>query len=145
MATYGKARGIGRAAGSAIGKLAVKVYECNGCGGHYHGERPQQCRACGRLDFTKIDSRAEAARIGTLRMLEKRGAISDLRTQVRFPLMAYRAGVPVKVGDYIADAVYFRDGRQIIEDVKGGAMTDVAALKLRFMAAMGLPVNIVKG
>lgn len=133
---------IGRAAGSAIGAMAVKVFECNGCHAQYHGSKPAQCRACGRLDFQKIDSRAEAARLGTLRLLEKTGKISDLRTQVRFDLIAYRAGVPSKVGEYIADAVYIQDGKQIIEDTKPSVMTDLASFKLRFMAAMGLPVKI---
>ena len=136
-------RGIGKASGAAIGKLAIKVYECNGCRVQYKGDRPQQCKACGRLDFTKIDSVTEANRLGELRLLQHAGIISNLEFQVRFPLMAARAdGTAHKVGTYIADFVYIKDGQQIIEDAKG-AIAPEAELKLRWMAGMGLPVQIV--
>lgn len=139
---YGKARRIGRASGAVIGAMAVKIFECNGCHAQYKAEKPAQCKACGRMDFSKIDSTAEAKRLGELRLLQHAGVISDLETQVRFPLMAFCLGRPVKVGDYIADAVYMRDGVRVIEDTKPSVMTDVAAFKLRFMAAMGMPVTI---
>lgn len=136
-------RGIGKASGAAIGKLAIKVYECNGCGVQHKGDRPAQCLGCGRLDFTKIDSQTEAARLSQLRLMQRAGIISNLEFQVRFPLMAARAdGVAVKVATYIADFVYTRDGKQIIEDAKG-AIAPEAELKLRWMAGMGLPVQIV--
>lgn len=135
-------RGIGKASGAAIGKLAVKVYECNGCGAQHKGDRPAQCLACGRMDFTKIDSVTEANRLGELRLLRNAGIISDLQTQVRFPLLAWRAGNACTVGHYIADFTYYRDGERIIEDAKG-AISPEAQLKLRWMAGMGLPVQIV--
>ena len=136
-------RGLGKASGAAIGKLAVKVYECNGCGIQHKGDRPAQCIGCGRLDFTKIDSVTEANRLGELRLLQNAGIISDLQFQVPFDLMAWRpGGVGVKVGRYIADFQYFRDGQRIIEDAKG-AISPEAQLKLRWMAGMGMPVTIV--
>lgn len=134
-------KGIGRASGAAIGALAVKVFECNGCHAQHRGSKPAQCLACGRLDFAKIDSLAEATRLGELRLLQHAGLISDLEKQVRFPLLAHHPdGKPRVVGHYIADFVYQRDGAQVIEDAKGSAVTDIAAWKLRHMEAQGSPV-----
>lgn len=135
-------RAIGRASGSAVGKIAVRCFVCRGCGVQFRGKKPDQCQHCGRMDFTTYDSVGEANRWATLEMMERAGVISDLQRQIRFPLMAARPdGLAAKVGEYIADFAYIEDGRQIIEDYKG-AMTDVAALKLRWMEAMGLPVRI---
>jgi len=145
MRKFGKPgfKGIGTASGAAMGRIAVKIFECNGCSRQYRAEKPVQCGTCGRLDFSKIDSIAEANRLGELRLLLGAGIISELRTQVHFSLMAHRAdGVGVKVGEYWADAVYIEDGKQVIEDTKG-AITDLAKWKLRHMAAQGLPVTIV--
>lgn len=138
-------RGLGRATGSAVGKVAVKTFVCNGCGLQHKGDKPSQCRECGRMDFTKYDSTGEANRMGELLLRVRAGLIHSLETQVRFPLMAARAdGTAFKVGEYWADFVYVRvdTGAQVIEDFKG-ALTDVAALKLRWMAGMGLPVTII--
>jgi len=139
---FGGFRKIG---GAHIGQKAVKIYECNGCGRQYRAEKPVQCGDCGRLDFNKIDSITEANRLGELRLLVHAGHITNLETQVRFPLMAHRSdGVGVKVGTYIADAVYMRDGLRVIEDSKPDkVMSDLAAWKLRHMAAQGMPVTIV--
>lgn len=141
---YGKPSfgGLARAAGSAVGKIAIKVYVCHGCGLEYKGQRPAQCH-CGRMDFAKYDSVGEAGRYAALRLQVLAGVITNLETQVRFPLMTIGPDKrPVKVATYIADFVYTKDGVQIIEDFKG-ALTDVAALKLRWMAGQGLPVKIV--
>lgn len=78
-----------------------------------------------------------------MEMLERIGRVTDLTRQVRFPLYACRAdGLSVKVAEYVADFCYVEDGKQVIEDYKG-ALTDVAALKLRWMAAQGLPVTVM--
>jgi hypothetical protein len=142
-------RQLGRVSGSAIGKIAVKVYVCRGCGVQHKGVRvddkmraPLQCLGCGRMDFDKFDSTGEAGRWAELLLKLNAGLISDLHKQVRFDLMAARAdGVGVKVGQYVADFVYQRDGERVIEDHKGG-ITDLAAWKIRHMAAQGLPVKI---
>jgi len=136
-------RNFRRASGRDIAKIAVKVYMCRGCGLQFRpGERPKQCYECGRMDYTHFDSTGEAARYGTLALLEKVGEISDLRRQVKFPLCTIdENGLRKTVAHYIADFVYTREGAQVIEDYKG-AMTDVASLKLRWMAGMGLPVKL---
>ena len=141
---------LGRVSGSALGKIAVRTYVCRGCGVQHKGVQvagkvraPIQCIGCGRMDFDSFDSTGEAGRWAALLLKVHAGLISDLHRQVRFDLMAHRAdGVGVKVGQYIADFCYQRDGEKVIEDYKG-AITDVAAWKLRHMAAQGLPVTIV--
>ena len=143
----GKGRGgFKKLTGARAGAIAVKVAQCRGCGLQCRpGEKPKQCLECGRMDFYWHDSTAEASRSATLSMLEKRGKIEELERQVRFPLFAARLidgkWVHVKVAVYVADFVYIENGKQVIEDVKGG-MTDVASLKLRWMEAMGLPVKL---
>lgn len=136
-------RKLGKASGSAIGKIAVRIYVCRGCGLEHKLDKPAQCKSCGRMDFDHFDSTGEAGRWATLCLKVRAGLISDLQKQVRFPLMAYRAdGAAVKVGEYHADFVYMRDGERVIEDFKG-AITDLASWKLRHMAAQGLPVSII--
>lgn len=101
--------------------------------------------SCGNLAFSVFDSTGEAGRWATLNLLAGQGMISDLQTQVRFPLMAARVvegrTVTARVGYYVADFTYMRDGQQVIEDFKGG-ITELAAWKLRHMEAMGLPVKL---
>lgn len=148
---FGKPRfgGLARVSGSQVGKIAVRVYVCRGCGVQNMGVKvadkvrpPVQCLGCGRMDFDSFDSTGEARRWAELLLKVNARLISDLRRQVRFDLMAHRAdGVGVKVGQYIADYVYTRDGEEVREDFKG-ALTDIAAWKLRHMAAQGLPVII---
>jgi hypothetical protein len=126
--------------------LAKPVYICKGCGvWHEQPKPPVQCISCGRLDFWRFESKTEGKRWATLLMLEKRGVISGLERQVRFPLYAYGPrGERVEVAFYLADFVYWRDPEtRVIEDTKPDAGADrLAALKLKWMAAMGLPVLI---
>lgn len=138
-------KGIGKASGAAVGRIAIKVYVCRGCGLQHKADKPVQCMDCGRMDFEKFDSIGETNRYAELLLRVRAGLISNLETQVKFPLMAHRAdGVGVKVGEYWADFVYLRtdSGERVVEDYKG-AITDVASLKLRWMAAQGLPVTII--
>jgi len=138
-------KGIGKASGAAVGAIAIKVYVCRGCGLQHKADKPVQCKACGRMDFSKFDSTGEANRYAELLLRVSAGLIHSLETQVRFPLMAHRAdGAAVKVGEYWADFCYVRadTSERVTEDFKG-AMTDLAAWKLRHMAAQGMPVTIV--
>ena len=85
-------------------------------------------------DGITFDSRKECRRYQTLRMLERGGAITNLRRQVRFELIPnqYKM-VTVKLQtkqkqkevlaerkvEYVADFVYEREGATIVEDAKG--------------------------
>ena len=67
------------------------------------------------VDGIRFDSKREAARWGELRMLERGGAISDLKRQVTFPLEVNG----VKLGSYRADFTYREHGELVVEDSKG--------------------------
>ena len=145
-------RGFAKVSGSKIGARTMKVRMCNKCGlQHPPGQKPERCisKGCGGLSFTTFDSVGEAGRWHTLCRMEARGKITDLKRQVRFNLMAAHrlngALVENKVAQYVADFTYTRDGKEIIEDYKGGAIDPVAALKLKWMEAMGKPVKLVGG
>lgn len=76
------------------------------------------------VDGQIFDSKKEANRYKELRLLEKAGAIKDLRMQVKFTLIpAQRDEATGKVVErecsYKADFVYDEDGKAVVEDVKG--------------------------
>jgi hypothetical protein len=92
------------------------------------------------MDFLKFDSKAEAKRYGELRLESAHGAICNLRCQVRLPL----AVNGTKIGTYVVDFAYYRDGMPVYEDVKGGADTALSAWKRKHTEAQyGVPVNII--
>lgn len=149
MTAFSRKR-FSRASGTQIGARTTKVRVCENCDVWAPpGSKPPSCPYCGHMAFTTFDSQGECGRWNTLRLLERQGTISNLRRQVRMDLMAAREidgrTVAVKVGQYVADFTYTRDGEDVIEDFKGSAMTDVAALKLRWMAGMGKPVRLTSG
>ena len=67
------------------------------------------------FDGITFDSQKEANRYVNLRMLHKAGLIQDLRLQKEYEL---NEGGSYSL-KYVADFVYIRDGREIVEDVKG--------------------------
>ena len=76
------------------------------------------------VDGQKFDSKKEANRYRELRLLEKAGAIKDLRMQVKFKLIpAQRDEATGKVIErecsYKADFVYSEGDKTVVEDVKG--------------------------
>ncbi len=92
-------------------------------------------------------------------MLEQKlGHISDLKLQPQFPLHAGKIiktlgpggwiatnVIPVEIGAYRGDFGYKRDGKDIIEDVKGGADTSLSAWKRKHAEAEhGIKINIVR-
>ena len=78
-----------------------------------------------------FDSAKEARRYGELLLLEKAGAIANLQMQVKFVLIPAQYETEyTKTGrgktkcierecSYIADFVYYEDGKMVVEDVKG--------------------------
>lgn len=143
MAAKAAWRKFGRINGSDLGRMAIKVHICTGCGEWHEGKKPAQCR-CGVMSFDTFDSKTEAKRWAQLRMLERAGHISGLRRQVPFPLMTVgREGLACRFADYIADFVYTENGERVIEDSKAkNGISPEASLKLRIMEAMGLPVKL---
>ncbi len=132
-----------RVTGRQAAEIAAPVYACVNCR-HQTERKPAQCRRCGHLAFEFFHSTGEASRWAALLLKEQAGIVADLKKQVPFQLLAYiaqngRAGI---VGKYIADFVYIRDGKIIIEDFKGG-ITDLASWKLRHLAQQH-PEYIIK-
>jgi hypothetical protein len=66
-------------------------------------------------DGQKFDSLKEANRWRDLRLLEYVGEIKELRRQVVYHLVVNGHDVCA----YITDFVYIKDGRTVVEDVKG--------------------------
>lgn len=73
------------------------------------------------VDGISFDSKREAARYQQLKLLERKGEISDLRLQVPFELIPSQR-IDGKLLEreikYIADFVYKKHGKTIVEDVK---------------------------
>jgi hypothetical protein len=82
------------------------------------------------VDGIRFASKAEAARYGVLKMLQRGGAISALTLQVKFPIVVNE----IKICTYIADFVYKENGRDVVEDVKG-ILTPAYRLKRKLMLA----------
>ena len=81
-------------------------------------------------DGQKFDSVKEYHRWGCLKLLERAGAIKDLKRQVKYELIP-------KIGseracNYIADFTYMQDGKLVVEDVKG-VKTDAYKIKKKLM------------
>ena len=108
----------------------------NGTGSH---GAPQETRTGGRKyrntpttvqgadgSPVRLDSKKESERFQTLLVLLRAGAISDLRLQRDFTLQeAYTTpdGNRVRAIRYRADFTYIKDGKLVVEDVKGGNAT----------------------
>lgn len=98
------------------------------------------------VDGETFDSQKEYRRWQALRLLERAGAIQDLKRQVTFellpairepPVIGPRGGVKPgrlveKPVNYIADFVYYKDGQRVVEDAKG-VRTDVYIIKRKLM------------
>lgn len=86
-----------------------------------------------KVDGIMFASRKEASRYRQLKLMERAKAIQDLSLQVTFPLVKKsKYGREIK---YVADFVYYEDGRMVVEDTKG-YRTDVYKLKKRLMAEL---------
>ena len=77
----------------------------------------------------KFPSRKEANRFRELQLMERAGAIHGLKRQVRYLLIPTQYDEVGEYGEagaclersanYVADFVYFRDGKLVVEDTKG--------------------------
>ena len=87
------------------------------------------------IDGIEFDSTREAKRYTRLRALEEDGKIQRLRLQVPFELVpSFECdGVKYREMRYVADFVYVRDGKVVVEDCKG-FKTPEYKLKKKLMA-----------
>lgn len=83
---------------------------------------------------TTYDSKKEAKRGQELEYLNKIGVIKNLERQVKFELQpAYtnNQGKKIRPITYIADFVYEKNGKKIVEDVKGSRKTLTDSYKIK--------------
>jgi len=87
----------------------------------------------------KYASKAEEKRYRELVILYRVGAISELETQPKFVLQesfADNFGRHYRAITYTADFAYIQDGRQVVEDVKGGKATQTQQFSIRWKWAI---------
>ena len=86
----------------------------------------------------KFDSKKEYLRYLVLEDMQRKGEISGLQLQVPFVLVPpfQLNNIKYKGIRYIADFVYKKDGKLVVEDVKPSAkfQTDVYKIKKKLMA-----------
>lgn len=92
------------------------------------------------IDGHVFDSRKEARRYAELRLLERAGEISNLKTQVPFLLIPNQfdenGHVLERAVTYKADFVYNRGGKLVVEDTKGyrdGGAYNLFVIKRKLM------------
>lgn len=87
------------------------------------------------VDGIEFDSAKEAKRYTKLRAMEEEGEIDGLLLQVPFELLPSfdLEGVKYRGVRYIADFVYYRNGKRVVEDCKG-FKTPEYKLKKKLMA-----------
>jgi hypothetical protein len=96
------------------------------------------------LDGITFDSKKEAARYSELRLLERAGAIRNLRRQVKFELIPSQriyGKVVERPCAYIADFVYEQDGETIVEDTKGFKTADYKIKKKLLLWVHGIRIK----
>lgn len=104
-------------------------------------KKPKYCNKKCAFNGKKFDSLSEMHRYVFLLEQEKKGVISDLKTQdsIEIVINGY------KICKYLADFTYRYKGRYIIEDVKGWAITPVFRIKAKLVKAVhNLDIYIVK-
>lgn len=92
------------------------------------------------VDGLRFDSKGEANHWCRLQLLERAGRISELRRQVRFPIVVNN----IVVGSYLADFAFKMDGVQHVQDFKG-VDTPLSRFKRKCVEAQhAIRVEIVK-
>ena len=115
----------------------------------YHAKKVTICG----IEF---DSKKEGMRWLLLKDMERTGEITDLQRQVPFELLPaiYRDEVVhLKTKDkverrlvqravhYVADFVYNKDGKQVVEDTKGLRLPDYILKKKMMLALKGIEIS----
>lgn len=99
-------------------------------------QKRKYCNKKVTIDNHEFDSLAEARRYEQLCLMEKAGAISDLRIQPRYELQrgfTDSAGVKQRAITYVADFAYNEGDLCVVEDVKGSITKEYAIKKKLFL------------
>lgn len=113
-------------------------------GNKLHAEKVQAFLADG-TPFT-FASKQEYDRYNDLLLMEKAGQITDLRVQVPFELIPAQErsdGTRERAVVYVADFVYQRDGKTVVEDSKG--YRDPASATYRVFVLKRKMMQFLKG
>ena len=99
-------------------------------GSKYHAKKTT-------IDGIEFDSAKEAKRYAKLRAMEEAGKIQHLRLQVPFEILpSFECdGVKYRGMSYVADFVYYRAGKVVVEDCKGFKTAEYK-MKKKLMAYM---------
>lgn len=103
-------------------------------GNKLHAEKVDMTMPDGTL--MHFDSKREARRYMNLWLMQRAGEITNLRTQVKYPLLPKQErkdGTKERAIDYVADFVYEKDGETVAEDSKGFRNTSSATYKVFVM------------
>ena len=90
----------------------------------------------------RFDSKKEANRWMELQLLERGGEISNLRRQVRIPLIGQHRPLYTRTGRKMVmtvDFAYIEDGIEVLEDSKGAWTRD---FEVRYAVAMAMGLNL---
>lgn len=113
----------------ASGKVRVKGYKTE----QKKSNKNKYNNTKVEVDGIKFDSQFEAERYGILKLLEKAGAIKDLKLQVPYELIPAfeRNGKKIRKTVYKADFVYIdaKSNKKIVEDTKGYVTKEYALKK----------------
>lgn len=93
-----------------------------------------------------FDSKKEARRYTELLLLERAGAIQELRRQVKFeliPSQRYDGKVVERPCAYVADFVYRENGNLIVEDTKGLKTRDYIIKRKLMLYLCGIRIREV--
>ena len=93
------------------------------------------------VDGIKFDSKLEAKRYGSLKLLKAAGEIESFELQKRYPLVVNG----VKICTYVCDfVVNYPNGARVIEDTKG-VLTPDFKLKMKLMKAIyNIDIQLIK-
>ena len=98
------------------------------------------------VDGIVFDSKKEARRYTELLLLERAGAIRELRRQVKFeliPSQRYDGKVVERPCSYVADFVYREKGNLIVEDTKGLKTRDYIIKRKLMLYLCGIRIREV--
>ena len=99
-----------------------------------------------KLNGETFDSSKEARRYGELVLLERAGQISHLERQVKYGLIPsqYRDGKCIeRAVQYVADFVYYEDGKKVVEDAKGFRTKDYILKRKLMLYIHGIRIKEV--
>jgi hypothetical protein len=103
-------------------------------------KKPHKYRALPTtVDGIRFPSKGQAERYRELKLLERAGLIFNLRCEVACPL--YATQYLNKIGDYVADFIYFEGDDVVVEDFKGFRTPLYRWKKKHFEAQYGIKIR----